>query len=192
MRIHFRIAAQLLLLGLLVGCASMPPPTYQSSVDTTQVLLEHREARLAVGSFTALAGVPNAGLSVRGSQLSAGGNESTFSDYLRNALITELKTAGRFDQQSQMRIEGILANNKLDAGAATGSATIAARFVVTRANVNVYDKTLTVTHMWDSSFMGAIAIPSAVQNYAGAIQKLVFKLVTDPDFVQATAGMKGV
>lgn len=192
MRIHFRMAGLLLLLGLVAGCASMPIPTYQPSVDTTQVLLEHREARLAVGPFAASAGIPNSSLSVRGSQLSAGGNEGTFSDYLRNALITELKTAGRFDQQSQMRVEGMLANNELDSGAATGSATVAARFVVTRANVNVYDKTLTVTHTWDSSFVGAIAIPSAVQNYAGAIQKLVFKLVTDPDFVRVTTSTKGV
>ncbi|OOG58368.1 hypothetical protein [Rhodanobacter sp. C03] len=186
------MAGLLLLLGLVTGCASIAAPTYQPSVDTTQVLLEHREARLAVGPFVASVGVPNTGLSVRGNQLSAGGSDGTFSDYLRNALITELKTAGRFDQQSQMRIEGVLANNALDAGAATGSATVAAHFVVTKASVNIYDKTLTVTHTWDSSFMGAIAIPSAVQNYAGAIQKLVFKLVTDPDFVRVTTTTKGV
>lgn len=191
MRIHLRVTG-LLLPGLLAACASMPAPTYQPSVNTTQVLLEHREAQLAVGHFVASDGVPNTSLNVRGSQLSAGGNEGTFSDYLRNALITELKTAGRFDQKSQIRVEGVLASNKLNAGAATGSATVGARFVVTRANANVYDKTLTVNHTWDSSFMGAIAIPSAVQNYTGAIQKLVFKLVTDPDFVRATKGTKGV
>lgn len=191
MRIHFRMAALFLVLGLVGGCASMAAPTYQPSVDTTQVLLEHRAARLAVGPFAASAGVSNTDLRVRGNQVSAGGNEGTFSGYLRNALITELKTAGRFDQQSQIRIEGVLARNELDAGAATGSATIAAHFVVTRANTNIYDKTLTVTHTWDSSFMGAIAIPSAVQNYAGAVQKLVFKLVTDPDFERATTWAKG-
>lgn len=42
--------------------------------------------------------------------------------------------------------------------------------------------TLSVRHEWESSFLGAIAIPNAVANYAPAVQKLLAELLADPAF----------
>jgi len=177
--------AGLLVAGWLAGCAAMPTPSYQPSVDTTQLLLQRRDASMAAGAFSAASDVPNRTLAVRANQLSADGIDGTFSGYLRNALIIELKTAGRFDEDSPIRIDGTLLRNELNAGAGTGSATLETHFTVTRRGARIYDKSLTVVHKWDSSFMGAIAIPAAVQNYVGAVQKLLQKFLTDPDFVRA-------
>lgn len=187
MRGYVRVLGCLLLLGLVGGCVSLQTPTYQPAVDTTQALLGHRDSHLRVGAFTASPGVPNTALSVRGSQLNAGGDDGTFSSYLRNALVIELKTVGRFDEHAAIEIAGNLARNQLQAGTRIGSATVAARFTVRRAGATVYDKSLSVSHQWDSSFMGTVAIPAAVQNYSDAFQKLIFKLVTDPDFIKATS-----
>ena len=52
--------------------------------------------------------------------------------------------------------------------------------------VVVYDKTHNVVHEWESSFIGALAIPAAMQGYAAAVQKLTGQLFADPAFVQAT------
>jgi hypothetical protein len=59
--------------------------------------------------------------------------------------------------------------------------------MVDRSGQVVFDKMLSATQQWDSSFIGAIAVPMAVQNYAGAVQKLVGVLLADSDFQHATS-----
>ena len=170
---------------LASGCVSMPAPAYQPSISNTEALL-HGKDLLAVESFAAANDVNNKSLSVRGSSLK-GGSDGTFSTYLQEALIAELKTAGRYSAGSDTKISGTLVKNKLDGGAIkTGTAVVGAHFVVTRGGSPVYDKTLEAEHTWDSSFIGAIAIPAAMENYAAAVQKLIGKLFGDPEFVKAT------
>lgn len=170
---------------LASGCVSMPAPAYQPSISNTEVLL-HGKSSLAVEAMDAANGVNNKSLSVRGSSLK-GGSDGTFSTYLQEALVAELKTAGRYGPGSNTRIDGTLVKNQLDGGAIkTGTAVVGAHFVVTQSGSAVYDKTLEAQHTWDSSFIGAIAIPAAMENYAAAVQKLIGKLFGDPDFVKAT------
>jgi hypothetical protein len=178
--------ATLLAICLLAsGCVSMPAPAYQPSISNTEVLL-HGKSSLAVEAMDAANGVDNKSLSVRGSSLK-GGSDGTFSTYLQEALVAELKTAGRYGPDSSTRIDGTLIKNQLDGGAVkTGTAVVGAHFVVTQSGAAVYDKTLEAQHTWDSSFIGAIAIPAAMENYAAAVQKLIGKLFGDPDFVKAT------
>ena len=170
---------------LASGCVSMPAPAYQPSISNTEALL-HGKSSFAIETMDAANGVNNKSLSVRGSSLK-GGSDGTFSTYLQEALVAELKTAGRYGPDSSTRIDGTLVKNELDGGAIkTGTAVVGAHFVVTRSGSAVYDKTLEAQHTWDSSFIGAIAIPAAMENYAAAVQKLIGKLFGDPDFVKAT------
>lgn len=171
----------------LSACVSMPVPTYQPSVDNSEAILKSAGAPLHVSSFTAADGVENESLSVRGSKL-APGSDDTYAGYLRNALISELSTTGRYDDASDLRLGGVLTGNALDgSGTRVGKATVAARFHVERDGTIVYDKTLQAGHEWQSSFIGAIAIPAAFDNYAATVQKLLNQLFNDPEFVQATA-----
>jgi hypothetical protein len=62
-----------------------------------------------------------------------------------------------------------------------------ARFVVKRADAVKYDRVLEVNSEWESSFMGAVAIPAAVQNYQLMYRKLVGQLFDDPNFRKALA-----
>lgn len=185
-----RLAAGLALLLGLGGCATVPAPVYQPSVRNTEALLRQKDTPLGAGTFSASPGVANTKLSVRGNPLQAGGATGTFSGYLRNALVTELKTAGRYDDHAPLQVDGVLTGNKLEAGIGKGHATVSAHFTVSRTGEKLYDRTLTANQEWDSSFIGAIAVPAAFQNYAGAVQKLIGELVSDPDFVRATGGTR--
>lgn len=169
---------------VLAACVTAPPPRYQPGIDNTQALLRGGHDTIAVGHFDAASGVQNTNLNVRGSTLT-GGSDGTFSAYLREALITELQTAGRYAADSQTSVTGTLTDNRLDAAIKTGTADVAAHFVVTHSGTKVYDKTLSAHQAWDSSFMGAVAIPAAMRNYAAAVQKLLGELFNDPDFVKA-------
>ena len=170
---------------LATGCVSMPAPAYQPGISNTEVLLRGK-GNLAVEPFGAAKGVNNKSLSVRGSSLQ-GGSDGTFSTYLQEALVAELKTAGRYSAGSDTKVSGTLVKNKLDGGGVkTGTAVVGAHFVVTRSGSHVYDKTLEAEHTWDSSFIGAIAIPAAMENYAAAVQKLIGKLSSDVEFINAT------
>lgn len=173
----------LLACGLLAltACVTAPPPRYQPGIDNTQALLRGGHDAIAVGTFDAAPGVKNTDLNVRGSTLT-GGSDGTFSAYLREALITELKTAGRYSDTAETRISGTVTDNRLDAAIKTGSADVAAHFVVTHGGAKVYDKTLSAHQTWDSSFIGGVAIPAAMRNYAATVQKLLGQLFEDPDF----------
>ena len=178
----------LLITGLLVlgGCVTAPAPTYQPSVTNTETLMKQAKTPIGVAAFTAATGVDDTKLIIRGSTLK-GGSDGKFSTYLHDATVTELKTAGRWNPDAGLQISATLEQNHLDGGAIkTGSADIKAHFVITKDGQKVYDKSLSVQHQWDSSFIGAIAIPTAMQNYVTTVQLLLGKFFSDSDFISAT------
>ncbi len=65
------------------------------------------------------------------------------------------------------------------------SGDLEARFVVKTAGTVRYDQVKTIQDEWDSSFVGAVAIPRAQQRYAVMVQKLLAALFADPAFVEA-------
>jgi hypothetical protein len=178
----------LLIAGLLTlaGCATTPAPVYQPSVANTEMLLKQPKTSLGVATFNAASDVDDARLGIRGSSLTSASN-GKFSAYLHDATVTELKTAGRWDPNARLQISGTLERNHLDGGSIkTGSAELGAHFVITKDGQKIYDKSLSVQHQWESSFIGAIAIPAAMQNYVTTVQLLLGKFFSDPDFISAT------
>jgi hypothetical protein len=177
------------------GCANVPAPKYQPAIGNTEVLIGE-PAKIAVGTFTAAPGVPNRELSMRGANsIKGGGTDGTFSGYLHDAALVELQTAGRYDPHSDLLLTGVLTRNTLITGISEGSATVAARFTLLRDGRACLAKTLIARSQWPSSFLGAVAIPAAINNYPSAYQQLLGKLFTDPQFKGAlepkTAGMPG-
>jgi hypothetical protein len=169
----------------LAGCVHMTAPGYQPGVANTETLLRTPGAKIAVDAFSASDASVDGTLSIRGSGLAAG--DGHFSTYLHDAAVQELRTAGRLDTDSPVRLSGQLTRNELDSGASMGHSIVAARFVVMRNGSTVYDKPVQIQHDWESSFIGAIAIPAAVDNYVASVQLLLGRLFEDPDFVRATA-----
>lgn len=181
----FRLALGGALLVAVVGCVSTPALKYQAGIENSERLLSGR-GKVAVGTFDAAKGVENHRLGMRGSSLN-GGRDGTFATYLKDALVTELSESGRYGADAPVVVTGTLVDNRLSsAGASQGKATLGADFVVVKSGSSVYSRTIRVENVWESSFMGAIAIPAAIQGYSATVQKLLGELFADPDFRKVT------
>ena len=64
-------------------------------------------------------------------------------------------------------------------------------FSLTRGSTVCFKKTLVAQHEWSLSFIGAIAITAAIDNYSTTIQKLLGELFADPDFTAALRPIGG-
>ncbi|MCO4094848.1 MAG: hypothetical protein HEQ37_15275 [Acidovorax sp.] len=179
----------LALVVLTTGCAQMTMGTPQPTAENTASLRQAKLAEARVGAFTLDAGKPaqmDKGHSLRGAQMQAPTNGS-FAEYLRESLRVELAAAGLLNPQADAVISGFLTHTDVAPDIGTGTAALSARFVVTRGGAKRYEQELSVQSEWESSFMGAVAVPAAAQQYEGLYRKLVGRLVADPAFRQALA-----
>ncbi len=173
----------------LIGCASvtMPPPTATAS--TVENLRFANITPACTGKFSLAPGVnPDVDKSLgglRGSSLQA--ESGSFSQQLKAVIMAELKAAGLYDEKSSSVIEGQLTESQVDAAVSVGTARLAARFTVDRNGKRVFDKVLSVDSQWESSFVGAIALPAAIHQYSALYKALAAKLFEDKEFRAALA-----
>lgn len=169
-----------------VGCANITVPTPQPTMANVNAAKQLPES-VKVGGFKLAAGLSpsvDQGISVRGSNTLNAPSGQSFSSYLRDVLITELRAGNKLDDASAISITGELTKSELEAGMSTGTATLGARFVVTKTGAVCLDKELTATAQWESSFMAAVAVPAAFNQYTALFPALAGKLLTDADFKQ--------
>lgn len=179
-----RTAVAITAAALLSACA-IKAPVYQPSIDNVEAL-KRVPSKVAVGTFKIQPGAEGASsISLRGSPMSSPVG-SDYAAYLAEALKRELVLAGKFDAASRIEIGGVLLKNDIAAGGvSTNSGEMQVRFTVTREGQSRYDRTLSTTLTWDSSFVGAIAIPKAQESYPRIVQKLISTLLADADFQNA-------
>jgi hypothetical protein len=67
----------------------------------------------------------------------------------------------------------------------SGTGDLEARFIVKRAGETKYNQVKTIHDVWESSFVGAVAIPRAQARYPIIVQKLLAELYADPAFIEA-------
>jgi hypothetical protein len=188
--LHFifkRLLAPLIAVLALAGCSAIAPP-YQVSVQNQQQLRAAAPAlRLQVGEASA-----DPKLGAKGGSLSARttGVASPYAGswvaYVKEAITAELRSAGQLDAASPATVSVALLENELSAGMSTGEVRLGAAFTVINGGRTVYQKTHRVVHQWESSFMGPVAIPAAVNNYGAGVQKLLQAVFSDPDFRTST------
>ena len=168
----------------LDGCASvtMPPPT--ASASNVEKLRAANLAPAGLGKFGLAAGVnPEIDQTLgglRGSSVRAA--SGSFSQQLKDVILTELNAAGLYDEKSPFQIGAQLTDSQVDAAIGTGTARLGANFTVDKAGQRLFEKTLSVDSRWDSSFVGAIAIPEAMNQYTALYKELAGKLFDDRDF----------
>ncbi|QNA88147.1 hypothetical protein G4G28_05930 [Massilia sp. Dwa41.01b] len=80
-----------------------------------------------------------------------------------------------------------MTESEADPAIVTGTAKLGARFVVTHGDAVKYDRTLGTDATWESSFVGATAIPLAAAEYQKLYRKLAGQLFDDPDFRKTLA-----
>lgn len=126
-------------------------------------------------------------LTLRGGSMTSPYNNS-YSEYVTKALEEELKLAGIWGPQEDIQITGTLIDNQIDiSGFSVGTGSISVQFVVKRNNKPVYDKVISVKHEWQSSFVGAVAIPAGANNYPIMLQKLFAELFKDEKFIKSVS-----
>ncbi|TDM08681.1 MAG: hypothetical protein C4K60_04545 [Ideonella sp. MAG2] len=187
-----RIARGLLTLAALlpmVGCVSVQMPAATANPVALEKLRATPVQSSNVGRFALAPGKPkemDTSLSgLRGSTLAPTGG--SFAGQLKNQLVADLSAAGLYDPNSSILIEGQLTDSMVDAAIGTGTARLAADFQVNRAGKKVYSKSLKVDDAWPSSFVGATALPEAINRYSALYKALVVKLLEDADFRAAIA-----
>ena len=184
-----RLAAAAILGTTLIGCASVKMPAPTASAATVEKLRTANLAPATAGTFAVAPGKPadmDRNLSgLRGSSLTAA--SGSFSQQLKEEIVASLKAAGLYDERSPIVVEGRLTDSKVDAAIGTGTGRLAAQFTVNRAGKRVFDKELAVDAQWESSFVGAIALPAAINQYGALYKTLVGKLFDDADFKRALA-----
>ena len=184
-----RLAAVAMMGIGLFGCAALQMPAPSASADNLSTLRAANLAPARTGTFVLAPGKPAdmdktlGGLRAASLEPSNG----SFAQTLKAQLTAELKAAGLYDDGADIVIAGQLTDSQVDAAIGTSSGRLAAHFNVTRGAKVVYDKDVAVDAQWDGSFVGAIAIPAAVNQYTALYKALAGKLFADPDFQHALA-----
>jgi len=184
------IGAGLALALQLTACANINMSQPKPTLATTAALRGAPLAPATLGKFQldpSRSASDDKGISLRGGNSVASPIEGSFAQYLRESVRVELEAAGLYDAASQNVITGTLTQSEADAAIGTGKAKLGARFVVTRNGEVKYDNQLTVDDSWESSFVGATAIPLAASHYEGLYRQLAAKLLNDQSFRGALA-----
>lgn len=183
-----KLIAGLVALGsmMLSGC-STPAPNYSPLISNVEAVKTVAPAKINVGKFEAPATMKEGAqsISLRGTpMISPVGKD--YGDYLTFAMRQELDLAGIFSTQSQTEISGVLITNTISAaGFITNDSQIEVQFIVKRNGSVIYSQRKKADMSWDSSLLGAVAIPLAINNYPLLVQKLIGQLFADQEFLRA-------
>lgn len=178
-------ALALAAVALLSSCVSFSIPSYSPSMDTRSSLRDGGLQPLAVGRVTSDETAKDSPESVSARAGTLEPPLGTYADYLRGALVLELKGARLYDPDSPLQIEAVLLANRASAGMSSGDAEVSASFVVKRDGDTIYDKVHSHTEVFKSGFDGGTAIAAAMIGVEAAFTGLLTKLFQDPEFIQA-------
>lgn len=172
---------------LIAGCAmlAMGPPV--PSVDNIGKARAAGLAPVALGEFKLAAGLPAAvdqRISIRTNTFFSPFG-SSFASYLKESLATDLRAAGLLDPASPVIVSAELTDSRIDVPTGPATATVAARFVVTRAGARVYARELRANAAWNAPFIGIEAVPPALNRYQNLYRELNTALLSDPEFQAA-------
>jgi hypothetical protein len=168
---------------ILTGCAAVAP-SYVPSPTSVQKLSASKPGSARVGEFSAAKDAPNTSMALRGSTMQPA--QGTYAKYLSDAIRLELELAKLHSAIAATEISGVLLKNDINTGLADrAEGVIEAQFIVRRDGQVRFDKVKATKTQWETSFIGAIAIPRAQQEYPRLVQQLVSELFADPDFISA-------
>jgi hypothetical protein len=166
----------------LTACTIQVPP-YSADISNVSKLKEGANSPVSVGTIESEKKLNK--ISLRGSPLvSSVGN--SYGEYIENALLQELKLAKLWSGVAKKQVTGKVIDQDIDVtGFSEGNAFIKVQFVVSEGDTILFEKLITAEHTFDSSFIGAVAIPNGQRSYVELVQKLLKNLYSDKDFITA-------
>ncbi len=170
MKTLFAIAAAL----ALSGCATFVAPRYTLSADNVMEAKTWNGVKLKVGSFTEAMNLAPPSCNYKGGIATMDGE--TYAQFIRNALVTDLKFAGVYSESVPISITGKL--DKID-----NSTAIATDWtiVVTLSSSNGKSKTITEHYNYNGSIVGTVdsTCGAAAAAFVPAVQNLVGKMIRE-------------
>lgn len=182
-RVLAGVAAAFALIALS-GCALAPLGAPIPSVENIGKARAAGLPPMALGTFTLAPGQPadmDQKISIRSNKLYSPYG-SSFAAYLKQSLASDLHAAGLLDPAAPVVIAGQLTDSRIEVPVGPASATVAARFSVTRSGQVVYAKELRARAAWEAGFVGAQAVPEALNRYEQLYRQLTAMLLGDPEF----------
>lgn len=168
---------------LICGC-TLVAPSYKPDYSVLDSLKRQKLSKIAVEPVSPKD--PDAAvnkISLRGINRLESPSKS-FAQYLEDAIISDFTAANMLDQKSSLRLTILLVKNDLDiSDFSYGHGTIQAQFGVDRDGTAVFTKRITEQTRFQSSFVGAIAIPMAQNEYPNLVRALLKALYNDQEFI---------
>lgn len=163
------------------GCSTYAANRYSISTDNVMALRTLDGNTINVGQF---------GSSTPGqSQIMCRGvgpiktpDGESFADYIRKALLDELRIANVYSESAPVTISGNL--DAIDFSSSSGSWYIA----VTLTSSNGRSMSIAETYNYTTSFYGETACNQTAQALMPAVQNLVGKIVRTPEFTALVSG----
>ena len=168
------IAASLLALG---GCSTYAVSRYSPNADNIVALRSLGGKMVNVGPFTATKPGEREIMCRAVGPIKSPDGEA-FSDFVRKALVDELKLAGNFSANAPVTLTGNL--DAIDYSSMNGSWNLA----LTVKSSNGRSMSVSEQYAFTSSWYGETACNQTAQALMPAVQNLVGKIVRSPDFVQ--------
>lgn len=160
---------------VLSGCSTYSAARYSSSTDNVMALRELKGKVVNVGAFSATKPGLNE-IMCRGVGPIKTPDGESFADFVRKALLDELKLANAFSASSPVTLTGHL--DAIDFSSANGSWNLA----LTVKSSNGKTMTASEQYAYKTSFYGETACNQTAQALMPAVQNLVGKIVRSPDF----------
>lgn len=167
------------LILIMAGCSTYAASRYSISTDNVMALRAFTSKPINVGAFTSSKPGQNE-IMCRGVGPIKTPDGEPFSEYIRKALVDELKIANAFSDSSPVTLTGHL--DSIDFSSASGSWII----VVTVRSSNGKAVTVTENYSFTTSFYGETACNQTAQAFMPAVQDLVGKIVKSNEFAALT------
>jgi len=170
-------AACLVAVAVLSGCSTYAVPRYSISADNV-VALKKLDANVGVGAFTQTPiqnQEPNQ-IMCRGVGPIKTPDGETFSEFVRSALVSELKISGTYAVSAPVQLTGNL--NHIDFSSVSGTWNLD----LTVSSSNGHSLSKSESYSFTSSYYGETACNQTAQALMPAVQDLISKIVGDPEF----------
>lgn len=171
--------SKLLLAGisvvLLSGCSTYASSRYSISADNVVALKQYKDTEVGVGSFTATK-PGQTSIMCRGVGPVETPDGETFEEFVRGALVSEMKIAEVYSEDTKNIITGNLDEIDFDSGSGVWSLS------VTVKSNNGKQIQISEDYKYSTSFYGETACNQTAQALMPAVQNVITKLVQHKEF----------
>lgn len=178
-------AALLVLAVMTTGCAQLQAPPYSTDYEALDRLKAGKPATVMVSSVQPTD--PNHQvnqISLRGAGMRS--PSGTFSRYLEDALVRDLKEISAFAPDAVTRLDATIVTNDVSVGnISTGTGTMEVTLIITREGQQRLSKTYKASTSFESSFAAIVAIPAGQAAYPQLVRALLREVYSDPQFIAA-------